>query len=109
MNIKIPVTIDQKPEATISELTEKSIVLNFLHRKFGWTELTQVCQGEVTIEELGHTSHGFFLTRSKRPATARDLFVDKLLSAIKNDKYTDETFFASLEKDIKTQTFHPGT
>jgi len=109
MSIKVPVILETKTEAIISEFTEKSIVLDFLRRKFGWTELTQLHEGEVIEEEMVHTSHSFCLTRTKRPATPRDFFVDKLIQAVQYDKYTDETFFAANTKGPASQAIHSRT
>jgi len=103
MSMKIPATIEQKTEVTISEHTQKSIVLNYLYDKFGWSENTRVLNGELLIETVGYTSHSFSYVKERRPATFEDVFVGKLIEAIKYNKYKDEAFFDNFKKDLQSK------
>ena len=103
MNMKVPVTIEQKTEVTISEHTQKSIVLDFLYDKFGWPEHTSISNGELIIETTGYTSHRFSYIKERRPATFKDVFVNGLIKAIQGNKYEDEAFFDAFKKDLQSK------
>jgi hypothetical protein len=101
--MKIPVTIEQKTEVTISEHTQKSIVLDYLYDKFGWSETSWIYNGELITETVGYTSHSFSCVKERRPATFEDVLVNGLIEAIKYNKYKDEAFFDTFKKDLQAK------
>lgn len=102
MNMKIPVTIEQKTEVTISEHMQKSIVLDFLYDKFGWPEHTSISNGELITTATGYSSHSFFI-KERRPATFKDVFVNGLIEVIQYNRYKDEAFFDAFKKDLQSK------